>query len=238
MQRIYTLAIIVFVAIVGGTFVWSRFQAQTKNEPSVGMPVPGASGVQEKIAVTVPPRPEADSMKKKLYSTPPPMTINPKKSYTATIATDKGVMKVALHAGETPVTVNNFVFLVREGFYNNTVFHRIIKNFMIQGGDPLGNGTGSPGYKLADEPITRDYTRGTIAMANSGPDTNGSQFFIMHADYALPKSYVIFGSIDPADSVSLATLDAIAATAVTTSGGEQSKPMTPPVVNSITIEEK
>jgi cyclophilin family peptidyl-prolyl cis-trans isomerase len=175
----------------------------------------------------------------KQYNSPPPMTIDPTKTYTASIVTDKGTMVVVLFAKETPVTVNNFVFLSREGFYTNTIFHRVIKGFMIQGGDPKGNGTGGPGYSFADEKITRDYTRGTIAMANSGPNTNGSQFFIMHATYALPKQYVIFGAIDPSDTASLATLDAIATTPVTDNGmGEDSKPAVAPVLQSIQIKEE
>ncbi len=225
MKTIYIFAVVLVVGIVGGLFIWSK----NKTQSTAGMPVPETTGVEEKIV---------ESMKPKQYSAPPQMAIDPTKSYTATITTDKGVMKVKLNARETPVTVNNFVFLSREEFYNNTVFHRIIKGFMVQGGDPLGNGTGSPGYKFADEKITGTYTRGTIAMANSGPNTNGSQFFIMHADYGLPKNYVIFGAIDPGDAASLATLDAIAATPVVSSGmGEQSKPITPPVVQSITINE-
>lgn len=167
------------------------------------------------------------------------MTTDPNKTYTATITTDKGTMLVQLFTKETPVTVNNFVFLAKEGFYANTIFHRVIKGFMIQGGDPLGNGTGGPGYKFDDEKITRNYTRGTIAMANSGPNTNGSQFFIMHAATSLPKNYVIFGEIDSEDRASLATLDAIASQPVVASGmGEVSKPVTPTVVQSITVKEE
>lgn len=176
---------------------------------------------------------------KKTYTESPKMSIDTQKTYTATMVTDKGTMAVRLFAKETPIAVNNFVTLSRDGFYENTVFHRIIKDFMIQGGDPRGDGTGDPGYKFADEKITHEYTRGTIAMANSGPHTNGSQFFIMHKDYPLPKQYVIFGAIDPNDSSSLATLDAIAATAVSDNGmGEESKPVTPIVLQSISIEEK
>lgn len=179
------------------------------------------------------------AMNIKKYSAPPAQTIDLKKTYTATITTDKGSMTIKLFAADTPVTVNNFVFLAREGFYNTTIFHRIIKGFMIQGGDPLGTGMGGPGYKFADEPITRQYARGVVAMANSGPNTNGSQFFIMHADYPLPKNYVIFGAIDPTDTASLATLDAIAAAPVTDNGtGEISKPVTPTVLQSIHIKEE
>jgi cyclophilin family peptidyl-prolyl cis-trans isomerase len=176
---------------------------------------------------------------KKSYSQAPAMTIDANKSYLATLNTSKGTMKIALFAKETPVTVNNFVFLAREGFYNNTVFHRIIKGFMIQGGDPEGTGRGGPGYKFNDEPINKDYVRGVLAMANSGPNTNGSQFFIMHADNALPKNYVIFGAIDPSDSASLTTLDAIASTPVGDNGmGENSKPSESVTINSVAIVEK
>ena len=183
--------------------------------------------------------PEKKTMQTKQYTSPPVMSIDSKKTYTATITTGKGAMAVKLFVSETPVTVNNFVFLAREGFYNNTIFHRIIKNFMIQGGDPQGTGMGGPGYKFADEQVAREYSRGTIAMANSGPNTNGSQFFIMHADYALPKNYVIFGTIGASDSASLATLDAIASAPVTDSGtGEASKPVTPTVLQSIQIKEE
>jgi len=182
---------------------------------------------------------QTQTMKQKTYSVPPAMTIDVKKTYSATMVTSDGTMKIRLNATEAPVTVNNFVFLAREGFYANTIFHRILSGFMIQGGDPTGTGMGSPGYRFNDEPVTREYTRGTIAMANSGPNTNGSQFFIMHADYALPKQYVIFGSIDPSDTESLKTLDALAATPVTqSSSGEPSKPVNPPSVSSVTIEEK
>lgn len=177
--------------------------------------------------------------KAKQYTQLPAMSIDAAKTYTATITTSKGTMKVALFAKDAPKTVNNFVFLAREGFYDSTIFHRIMKGFMIQGGDPRGNGTGGPGYKFDDEPVTREYTRGTIAMANSGPNTNGSQFFIMHADYALPKNYVIFGAIDPADADSLKTLDAIAETPVGESGmGEQSKPLETVTVTGVTITEE
>lgn len=174
----------------------------------------------------------------KRYTMPPAMSIDVSKSYTAIIQTPKGAMRVNLFASETPVTVNNFIFLAREGFYTGTPFHRIIKGFMIQGGDPTGTGMGSPGYRFDDEAVVREYTRGTIAMANSGPNTNGSQFFIMHADYTLPKNYVIFGNIAASDSASLATLDAIASVPVGASvGGEMSKPHEPVFVQSVTITE-
>ncbi len=158
------------------------------------------------------------------------------KSYTAIIHTRAGDMTVVLNAQEMPVTVNNFVTLARKGFYKNTIFHRVIKGFMIQGGDPKGDGTGGPGYQFDDEPFEGEYTRGTIAMANAGPDTNGSQFFIMHADYGLPKNYIIFGKM----TAGLETLDAIAnaPTKKNAQGTEDSTPVEPVVVTSIEILEE
>lgn len=168
----------------------------------------------------------------KSYESQPVMQIDQTKKYTAVLHTDKGDIKVELYADKTPITVNNFVFLAMDGFYNETIFHRVIKGFMIQGGDPLGNGTGGPGYKFADEEFDGEYTKGTIAMANSGPDTNGSQFFIMHADTGLPKNYTIFGKV----TEGLDIVDTIANSEVTTSRmGEKSTPITPTVISNIEI---
>ena len=120
-------------------------------------------------------------MARKSYSGPPPMVIDPAKKYVATFHTDVGDFQVELFAAQAPQTVNNFVFLAREGFYDNTTFHRVIRDFMAQGGDPTGTGTGGPGYKFADErgalALKHDRT-GILSMANAGPNTNGSQFFI------------------------------------------------------------
>lgn len=144
-------------------------------------------------------------------------------------------MVIALNAKQTPITVNNFVTLARGNFYDNTIFHRVIKGFMIQGGDPKGDGTGGPGYKFNDEPFTGDYTRGTVAMANAGPNTNGSQFFIMQQDNALPKNYVIFGKV----VVGLDVVDKIADAPVESNGmGEQSKPVNPVKVLSVQITQQ
>ena len=109
------------------------------------------------------------------------MTVDPSKTYVATLTTSKGVMMVQLYVKETPKTVNNFVFLAKDGFYNGTTFHRIIKGFMIQGGDPTGTGSGGPGYQFADEFSTKcKHVTGALSMANAGPKTNGSQFFICY----------------------------------------------------------
>ena len=166
----------------------------------------------------------------KQWPSPPPMTIDPASSYTAVLNTSAGAITVDLLAGEAPNTVNNFVFLAQQGFYNNVIFHRTIAGFMIQGGDPTGTGGGGPGYRFADEPVQRPYTRGVMAMANAGPNTNGSQFFIMHADYPLPPNYTIFGQA----VAGLETIDAIA-TAPTQPGGEGSTPVNPVVIQSVEI---
>ncbi|MGI6103059.1 MAG: peptidylprolyl isomerase [Patescibacteria group bacterium] len=113
----------------------------------------------------------------------------------AVIRTSKGEIRIALFADEAPLTVSNFVFLAEDGFYDGLTFHRVEPGFVIQGGDPRGNGTGGPGYRFADEPVKRPYNRGIVAMANSGPNTNGSQFFIMLQDNPLPPNYTIFGEV-------------------------------------------
>lgn len=114
----------------------------------------------------------------------------------ATIVTPKGTIVFELYGSEAPIAVSNFITLAQKSFFNNLTFHRYEPNFVIQGGDPLGTGTGGPGYKFIDETVTRDYLKGTVAMANAGPDTNGSQFFIVLEDQpSLPKSYTIFGQV-------------------------------------------
>ena len=169
------------------------------------------------------------------YSAPPAMTLDDSKSYSATIKTNHGDINVELFSADVPVTVNNFVFLAKEGFYKNGQFHRVIKDFMIQGGCPTGDGTGGPGYRFQDEPVTRSYVKGTLAMANAGPNTNGSQFFIVHgADVGLPPNYTIFGNVTNGIDV----LDAIATSPVTTGrSGEPSTPTTALEINDVEIQE-
>jgi cyclophilin family peptidyl-prolyl cis-trans isomerase len=161
------------------------------------------------------------------------MRIDPGKHYTATIDTSLGSMKADLFASEAPTTVNNFVFLARAAFYNDVTFHRVINNFMVQTGDPTGTGTGGPGYRFSDEPVTRQYVRGTLAMANAGPNTNGSQFFIVHKDYPLPPNYTIFGELNDGFD----TLDNIAATPTGPGRGGPDTPRTSVTIRSITIQE-
>jgi peptidyl-prolyl cis-trans isomerase B (cyclophilin B) len=132
------------------------------------------------------------------WSQPPAMTIDPARQYSATIVTEKGDIEVELFAAQTPVTVNNFVFLAREGYYDNTTFHRVLDNFMAQAGDPTGTGSGGPGYRFEDEivpELTFDQP-GLLAMANAGPGTNGSQFFITYEPTPhLNGLHTIFGRV-------------------------------------------
>lgn len=173
----------------------------------------------------------------KQYSAPPQMVIDANKSYTATLHTTMGDIQAELFPKDAPKTVNNFVFLARDGYYNNVKFHRIVKGFMVQTGDPTGTGAGGPGYRFTDEPVTKNYDRGIVAMANSGPNTNGSQFFIMHASAGLPKNYTIFGQAK--DAKSLETLDKIANVPTTMSrNGEQSVPTQDARITGVEIAEK
>jgi cyclophilin family peptidyl-prolyl cis-trans isomerase len=133
-----------------------------------------------------------------MYSAPPEMRIDPSKTYIATFETEKGDIVVELFADKVPNTVNNFVFLAREGFYDNTTFHRVIEGFMAQGGDPTGSGGGGPGYRFADEfhPALKHDRPGVLSMANAGPNTNGSQFFITYAPTSwLDGRHAVFGQV-------------------------------------------
>jgi len=157
-----------------------------------------------------------------------------KKTHMITLDTNFGKIVIETYDSDAPNTVKNFVTLADKGFYNGVTFHRVIKGFMIQGGDPSGNGTGGPGYKFEDElnPATASYKagykKGVVAMANSGPDTNGSQFFIMHADYPLPNAYTIFGKVVSGQDV----VDQIANVQV----GQNDKPNSPVIMKTVTTK--
>jgi cyclophilin family peptidyl-prolyl cis-trans isomerase len=164
----------------------------------------------------------------KQYSSPPDLVVDLDGAYTATLHTTLGDITVEFLPGDAPLAVNNFLFLAGQGFYDGVVFHRVIPGFMIQGGDPTGRGTGGPGYKFRDElEGPGKYTRGTMAMANAGPNTNGSQFFIMHRDYGLPHNYTIFGRV----TAGMEVVDAIAALPT----GAQDRPNQPPSISKITL---
>ena len=169
----------------------------------------------------------------KTYTNPPEFSIDVTKTYTAEINTTSGLMTVELFTDIAPNTVNNFVALSEDGYYNNIIFHRVIKDFMIQGGDPSGTGHGEmgkyPGYEFRDElDNPMPYEKGILAMANRGPNTNGSQFFIMHTDYPLPYQYTIFGKV----TEGLDVIDQIAMVETDSSD----KPLSDVIINSITIK--
>ncbi len=174
-----------------------------------------------------------DNMEK-TYTQQHEMTIDENKTYTALIKTSLGDMKVEFFTKDAPITVNNFVTLAKDGYYDGVIFHRVIPEFMIQGGDPSGTGHGEygkyPGYEFEDELNNQvPYSKGILAMANRGPNTNGSQFFIMHVDYPLPYSYAIFGKvIDGLD-----VIDKIASVET----GAADKPVEDVVIETVEISE-
>ncbi len=170
----------------------------------------------------------------KTYTQPHEMTINKSKSYTAIIKTSLGDMKVEFFTNDAPMTVNNFINLAQDGYYDGVIFHRVISDFMIQGGDPSGTGHGDygkyPGYQFQDELNNQiPYSKGILAMANSGPNTNGSQFFIMHVDYPLPYNYTIFGKVVEG----LDVIDIIA----TVETGAGDKPTSDVIIETVEISE-
>lgn len=157
--------------------------------------------------------------------------------HKVTIETNKGTIVFETYDLDAPKTVKNFIDLANKGFYDGIIFHRVIKNFMIQGGDPTGTGMGGPGYTFEDElnsstpSYINGYKRGVVAMANAGPNTNGSQFFILHKDYPLPHKYTIFGNVIKGIEV----VDAIAN--VKTNGSPYDKPIENVTMNKVTVEE-
>lgn len=243
-NRIWIIGVVsIFLLVVAG-FGFSRKKTPMIQDSATSLIQSASDSVKLQvenlgIAAVASPTPVPKSItatpKARTQMQKPSMQIDSTKKYTATMHTSAGDIVIALNADKTPVTVNNFVVLAQNNFYDNTIFHRTIKGFMIQGGDPNGNGTGGPGYKFDDEPFTGEYTRGTVAMANAGPNTNGSQFFIMHADYPLPPNYVIFGTV----TSGLEVVDTIATAPVKASfSGEQSSPVTPVTVNTIEINQQ
>jgi cyclophilin family peptidyl-prolyl cis-trans isomerase len=176
----------------------------------------------------------------KSWTEPPQMAIDPAKSYQAAIETSKGSFTIDLFAKDAPVTVNNFLFLAKQHFYDGIIFHRVIKDFMIQTGDPTGTGSGGPGYAIKDELHgPHKYEQGIVAMANAGPDTGGSQFFVCSGSCdhlnQIPN-YAIFGKV----SAGMDTVLSIADSPVTTDpySGQESRPVNNITINKITITEK
>ena len=177
---------------------------------------------------------ETEMNEDKVYISVPEMNIDLNKKYTAVMKTNMGDITVEFFTNDAPMTVNNFINLSKDGYYNDVIFHRVINGFMIQGGDPSGTGHGEmgkyPGYKFDDELNNKQpYEKGILAMANAGPNTNGSQFFIMHVDYPLPYQYTIFGKVTDG----LDIVDKIAS--VETAEGD--RPISDVVIESIEIKE-
>ena len=178
------------------------------------------------------PAADGSSPKKRRFDGPPPMCIDPDKRYTAEMVTSKGTMVIALDPIAAPATVNNFVVLARYHYFDGISFHRVIPGFVLQGGDPDGNGTGGPGYKFADElPKPGRYELGSLAMANAGPNTNGSQFFVISgpSGVALPPKYSLFGKVVKGLEV-VAAIDAIGSPGAGT-------PKEKVVIESVTVTE-
>lgn len=213
------------------------------NIPTTTSPVPPSPTISPspspstEAAIPSTPAPPATANVVKQWMTPPEMQIDPSKPYFATVNTSLGSFKIQLLAGESPRTVNNFVFLSQQGFYDGVIFHRIIQSFMIQTGDPTGTGEGVPGYKFNDElPPFHLYAPGIVAMANSGPNTNGSQFFICTGpdSDSLNRypNYTQFGKVVEGMDV----VQKIASVPVGPGNpGENSRPVNPPVINNIVI---
>ncbi len=177
---------------------------------------------------------ETEMKEEKVYTSIPEMNIDLNKKYTAVMKTNMGDISIEFFTKDAPLTVNNFINLSKDGYYNEVIFHRVINGFMIQGGDPSGTGHGEmgkyPGYKFEDELNNKQpYEKGILAMANAGPNTNGSQFFIMHVDYPLPYQYTIFGKVTDG----LDIVDKIAS--VETAEGD--RPVSDVVIESIEIKE-
>jgi len=192
------------------------------------------SGTEEVLEDTDTTTTTGVTMSDKVYDKQPDMNINMDTTYTAVIKTNLGDMTVEFFLDDAPMTVNNFISLAKDGYYDNVIFHRVISGFMIQGGDPSGTGHGDygkyPGYEFEDELNNqRPYEKGILAMANRGPNTNGSQFFIMHVEYPLPYSYTIFGSVTEGFDV----IDKIAS--VETDSAD--KPTDDVVINTVEILE-
>ena len=239
------IVVVAIIAIIVGLIILLQKQPKTAtNQESneKGLEIVGEQGkpLPSDLPSPAPSRSITDvqtgpkrPIEKNMNLTQPEMSIDTNKTYSAILETTAGDITISFTPKETPITVNNFVSLANDDFYDNTIFHRVIAGFMIQGGDPKGDGTGGPGYAFDDEPFTGEYKRGTVAMANSGQDTNGSQFFIMHEDsITLPKNYVIFGTVTDG----LDVVDTIAsAEVITNQSGEPSQPVNPVEITNVKI---
>lgn len=213
MKNIILSLVVIAIVVVGGYYLF-------RNDDKAATPVVTTDNLLASTTVET-------------QNTQTTTTIKKEKNMI-TIETNYGTIVFETYNNDAPKTVENFVTLANKGFYNGLTFHRVIPGFMIQGGDPNGNGTGGPGYKFDDElnPNTASYKagykKGVVAMANAGPNTNGSQFFIMTADYPLPNNYTIFGKVVSGQDV----VDKIASVKT----GANDKPVSPVVMKTVTVE--
>jgi cyclophilin family peptidyl-prolyl cis-trans isomerase len=234
-RSIVMLSLIVCLAV--SMSACSKVKPLTEGATTAPSQAPVAS-VESPCAKVVQASPtESTTTAEKSWKTPPAMSIDTSKTYCAVVQTSKGSFTLELFAKDSPKTVNNFVFLAKNNFYNGIVFHRIIKTFMIQTGDPTGTGTGGPGYQFEDELTSPyQYEEGVVAMANSGPNTNGSQFFINTANNTpMDNLYSKFGKV----VVGMDTVKKIAATPVVMGSDNQlSSPTEKVTIDSVTIVEK
>jgi cyclophilin family peptidyl-prolyl cis-trans isomerase len=199
------VGVVLGIVVLGLVYLTSRGGTKKKvtagatTTTAVAPPTtPTSAAAAGKIGTQECPKADGSSPQMRTFDGEPKMCIDPAKTYTATIVTDVGTMTATLDAKAAPKTVNNFVVLARYHFFDGLTFHRVIPGFVLQGGDPQGNGSGGPGYQFADElPAAGQYKVGSLAMANSGPNTNGSQFFVIVGDQgvALPPSYSLFGLV-------------------------------------------
>ena len=192
MKNLAISALVLVVVVI----VIFLFATKGKNTNDTFIPSPSPVASPSVAIINQSPKTNPNTLGKKIYPAPPlPLSESELQNKKAVIETDKGQFTIEL-SSDTPLTSSNFIFLAQEKFFDGLTFHRKEEGFVIQGGDPRGDGTGGPGYAFADEPVIGDYLRGVVAMANAGPNTNGSQFFIMLKDHPeLPKNYTIFGKI-------------------------------------------
>jgi len=234
-RRLAALAALLVVTLAGCSSPVGSNDEPTPTPLAVDVDADIASGCWNASQRTLPLSEGPGGTQVQQWSKVPANTLDPVKTYSATVVTDKGTFVIELFASEAPVAVNNFVCLAKAGFFDGVVFHRIVADFVIQTGDPTGTGGGGPGYRFAEEPVTRQYTRGIVAMAKGrDPGTSGSQFFVCLADGGLRPDYTIFGEV----TSGMETVDAIAAvdTAIN-AAGEKSAPLEPVVMESVTITE-
>ncbi len=212
-QLLATLAILAVAMIAFSVYVGRNAGGSPGAAPTPTPSVSACSSLNFGPVMT----PTAGNAGKHTYGAAPPMTINTAHHFLVTMNTNKGTITLCLDPKLAPNTVNNFVFLTRKQYYDGLKFHRVVPDFVIQGGDPEGTGGGGPGYKFADEPVLGEYTAGAVAMANSGKDTNGSQFFICTVDDTkkLAKSYNLFGYVQTGMDVVLKIAQGDTMTSVT-----------------------